>query len=92
MFEAKIVKCGVVHDSKLDTTFVAVAEYLDEGLNIKAKYDWQNLDCDGFLADLREEIAKGFDIPVYKVEIDKDSILRKMEFFSLQAMKQNALH
>jgi len=84
MLEARLTKAVVVFDNKLNTNLMAVAEYCDEALNIRVQYDWNELDHEGFLTDLRDTIAKEFDIPTYHVHVDNDKILRMMEFFNMR--------
>ncbi len=85
MLEARITKAVVAHNEKLETTLMAVAEYYGEALNIKVKYEWEHLDHDGFISDLRETIAEEFDLPVYHVDVQADKLLKKMKFFDLHS-------
>lgn len=78
MLEARITKAVVVHKG-LVPHLMGVAEYYDEMVNFTCKYDWENLDTLGFLADLREQLAKDFDLPVYRVDIREGHLLQLMK-------------
>jgi hypothetical protein len=90
MVEARINKAVVVYSNNMSTVLMATAEHGDEAMNIKVKYDWDTLDVEGFCSDLRESIAKGFECPVYHVDINKDRLLKKMELFNMNHVK--AIH
>lgn len=82
MLEAVIDKAVVVQDPRdQKTVLLGTASYGDERVNFRAKFDWQTLDKEGFLADLREKLAEDFDLPVYRVHI-AEGLLRKMDFYA----------
>lgn len=74
MVEASIVKYKVIYDKKLDPMLLAVAEYDDEAMNIKYKFDWETFHPMSFFSDLREEIAEKFDIAVKFVDVRSNEI------------------
>lgn len=79
MLEATIIKCSVLQDQKSGSTVVmGVAQYGDDMINFKAAYNWETMDKDGFIEDLREQIALGFDLPVYRVDVKARKLLDKM--------------
>lgn len=83
MLEAKISKAVVVQDQKTHgTVLMAVAEYCDDKVNIKVPYNWNTLDLEGFCEDLREKLAQDFDLPVYRVDIQKGRLLKLMEKYA----------
>lgn len=82
MLEARVTKSIVVQDEKTGgTVLMGVAEYCDEKINFKVAYDWRTLDHEGFLTDLRETLAEGFDLPVYRVQLEH-SLLTKMRQYA----------
>jgi len=79
MLEASIIKCSILQDQKTNGTVVmGVAQYGEDMINFKAAYDWETLDKDGFIEDLRQQIAEGFDLPVYRVDVRSKMLLDKM--------------
>lgn len=84
MLKARLTKAIVAYDDQMRTTLMAVAEYKDDALNIKVPYDWTVLDQDGFILDLKDQIAKDFDIAVANVEIPINKLLSKMELFNMK--------
>ena len=91
MLEATIVKAVVVQDEKtFKTKLMGVAEYFDDYINFTAEYDWETLDLEGFLSDLREKLAEGFDLPVHRVDLKDRQLLGKMEqYHKLYKEQQN---
>jgi hypothetical protein len=80
MLEAAITKAVVVQDEKDGkTTLMGVAEYFDDYVNFKVKYDWETLNMKGFLNDLREKLAQEFDLPVKCIDLRDRQLLGKME-------------
>lgn len=77
LFEAVVTKIGIVPDQG-KIYLLAVAEYADEAMNIKAAFDMRTLDHVLFLKELREKIAEGFDISPTKVVMNNDVVLGKM--------------
>ena len=84
MLKARLTKAIVAYDNKMRTTLLAVVEYEDECLNVNVPYDWTVLDQDGFILDLKDQIAKDFDIGVANVDIPETKLLQKMELFNLK--------
>lgn len=80
MLEASIIKAVVVQDEKtFKTKLMGVAQYFEDYINFQAEFDWETLDLEGFLSDLREKLAEGFDIPVNRVDLKDRQLLGKME-------------
>lgn len=77
MLEARLTKVAVMPE-KGATYLCGVAEYGSEMLNIKAKFDFNKMDHQAFLQELRERIAEEFDVPVYHVVMQNDVVLGKM--------------
>lgn len=73
---AEITKAAIIKDK--GTTLLAVAETENDAINIKVKYDFNNLDIVGFFKDLREKIAHDLEVPVSKVNIHKDLLEEKI--------------
>jgi hypothetical protein len=89
MLEATITKSVVIQDERsLMTVLMAKAEYYDHIVNIKAPYDWDTMDYDGFIEDLKDKLAKDFDLPVYRVDVREDELLAKMAFWDKQYKEQ----
>jgi hypothetical protein len=79
MLEARMSKVAILQDQKTQgTVLLAVAEYYDEMVNIKAPYDWETLDKDWFCSELKDKIAAAFDLPAYRVDIQEKRLLDKM--------------
>lgn len=80
MLEARITKAVVVQDEKTGkAVLMAVAEYYGDMVNIKAAFDWETLDQAGFIEDLKDSLAKDFDLPSYRIDVQEDKLLAKME-------------
>ena len=83
MLEANIVKSVIVQDEKDGkTVLMGVAEYYDDAINFKVKYDWESLDYEWFIKELREKIAEGFDLPLKRVDIKEAVLLQKMKQYA----------
>ena len=84
MLEATITKAVVLEDEKDGkTVLMGVAEYFGECLNFKVKYEWDTLDKDWFLKELRETIAKEFDLAVKQVDVKAASLFQKMQQYHI---------
>jgi hypothetical protein len=89
MLEAVITKSVVLQDKETGgPVLMGVAEYGSDAVNFKVKYDWETLDQEGFLLDLRDKLAMGFDLPVYRVDLREKELLDKMCRFAA-AIKVN---
>lgn len=83
MLEAQIAKTVVVQDQKTGkSVLMGVAEYYGEKVNFKVVYDWDTLDIEWFTKELKESLAKDFDIPPYRVNICERDLLQKMRQYS----------
>jgi len=83
MLEATVIKSIVVQDEKDGkTVLMGVAEYFDDAINFKIKYDWETLDYEWFVKELRDTLAKGFDIPVKRVDTKEAVLLQKMKQYA----------
>jgi hypothetical protein len=69
---------------------MGVAEFFDESVNFKVKYDWETLDRDGFVKDLRGQLAKDFDLPSYRIDVNEKKLLDKMCLYSIAMKNQRA--
>lgn len=79
MLEARVIKAAVLQDEKTGgTVLMGVAAYCDDQINFKVAYDWETLDREGFIKDLREKLAEDFDVPVYWVDVRESNLLDKM--------------
>lgn len=77
MLEARLSRMAVMPE-KGALFFCGVAEYGEEMLNVKVKFDFENMDHKLFLEELRDTIAREFQIPVYHVVMNNDVVLGKM--------------
>jgi hypothetical protein len=79
MLEAEITKAIIVQDQKgQGTILMGVAEYYGDAVNFKVAYDWETLDYDRFIDDLREKLAEDFDLPVKRIQVYPALLLEKM--------------
>lgn len=70
----------MVQDEKTSKTkLMGVAQYFEDYINFTCEFDWETLDLHGFLSDLREKLAEGFDIPANRVDLKDRQLLGKME-------------
>ena len=83
MIYAEITKAVVVQDDKGQTVLMAVAQYDREYLNMKISYDFDTLDRAAFFRDIKEQIAKDFDIAVQRVQINERKIMDRMERYNM---------
>lgn len=74
MVEAALTKAKVIHDKTFNPIFVGVAEYDDEALNIKIKFDWDSFEPEDFANGLRQQIAKDFDLETKFVDIRRKEL------------------
>lgn len=77
MIEARIEKIAIMPE-KAQTIFYGVASYGSDMMNIRVSFDFDTMDHKLFLEELRDTIAREYDIPVYHVVLDDDVILGKM--------------
>lgn len=77
MVEASIIKMAVMPEP-VGTVFYAVAEYGSDMINVRAPFEFDTMDHEEFLDELRERIAEGFDIPKYHVDLKREVIIGKM--------------
>ena len=91
MLEAVITKAVVVHEDKVGTVLYAVAEYYDDIVNVRVPYDWETLDQEAFIEDLREKLAEDFDLPVYRVDVFEEPLLRRMKDYAEKAKTHGML-
>jgi hypothetical protein len=91
MLEARITKTVVLWDEKAKgTCLMGVAEFYDDKVNFKVVYDWETLDKDGFIKDLREELARAFDMPLKTIDVREKEILKKMEIYHIWSKEQES--
>lgn len=74
MVEATLTKAKVTHDKTFNPIFVGIAEYDDEALNIKIKFDWDSFEPEDFANGLRQQIAKDFDLETKFVDIRRKEL------------------
>jgi hypothetical protein len=71
---------------------LAVAEMKDGGdtemANIQITYDWDELDQDKFVIELREKLAEDFDVAPGQVDISESHLLETMRMGFFQARMQ----
>ena len=90
MVEVHITHACVVQDEVTkDTVLMGVAERHDDVVNFKASFVWEELDKDLFIQELRETLAKEFDCPTYHVDLPREQIFKRMEYFARQVRLQN---
>lgn len=77
MIEAVISKMAI-QPEKGKTIMFAVAEYGTDMMNIRVGFDFDSMDKDLFIEELRDTIAREFGIPVYHVHLQPEVILGKM--------------
>lgn len=77
MLEAEVTAIAVVPE-KGKTVLLGRAEYYGEYVNFKAPYDWETLDIAGFLEDLREQLAKDFELPTYRIALPEKDLIERM--------------
>ena len=80
MLEAEFTRL-VVMPEKGKTVFMAVVEYYGEAVNVKVPYDWETINVEGFLSDLREKLAEDFDIETKQVAIPEKQIVEAMRYW-----------
>lgn len=74
MVEATLTKAKVVYNKTFDPTFLGVAEYDDDALNIKVKFDWETFEPEDFVDGLRQQIAEDFDLEVKFVDMRRKQL------------------
>jgi hypothetical protein len=79
----EIKKAVVVLDNKGQTYLMAVAEDQREALNIKVKYDYDQVDFRLFFSDLKEAIARDMDVRLSAVEINEKEIMETLRSFNM---------
>ncbi len=83
MLEAQIVRAEIVANRSGQTVLLAVAEYGETRVNIRVPFEFETLDRERFLEDLRETLAQDFDLPVYRVDVKGEELLEKMRMGAL---------
>lgn len=78
MLEATMTKC-VVQPVNGDTVLFAKFERFGDEVGIRAAFDWTIMDRQAFLSDLKEQVAKAFDVPVRYIDIDENRLWNRME-------------
>ena len=83
MLTGNIIKSSVLSDDKTGgTVLFGVAQYYDNMVNFKVPYDWETLDVEWFIKELKDTLARDLDIAVSHMEIDEKSLLAKMKAYS----------
>jgi hypothetical protein len=77
MIEARMDKIAIMPE-KAQTILYGVASYGSDMLNLRVPFNFDNMNHKEFLEELRDTIAREFDIPVYHVVLQEDVILGKM--------------
>lgn len=78
MLEATMTKC-VVQPVNGDTVLFAKFERFGDEVGIKVAFDWTILNRSEFLQDLKESVAKAFDVPVHYIDINETKLFERME-------------
>lgn len=83
MLEGNIVKSVILQDKNSGgTVLLGVAQYFDNQVNFKIPYDWDNLDVEWFVKELRDTLARDLDIEVKQMDIGERRLLEKMKKYS----------
>ena len=83
MLEGNIVKSVILQDQNTGgTVLLGVAKYFDNQVNFKIPYDWENLDVEWFVKELRDTLARDLDIQVKQMDIGEARLLDKMRKYS----------
>ena len=79
MLEGHITKSHILEDKKGGTVLLGVAEYYDSKVNFTVPFDWDTLDKEWFVKELRDTLACDLDITVKQMDISPDRLLAKMK-------------
>jgi hypothetical protein len=83
LLEGNIVKSVILQDQNTGgTVLLGVAQYFDNQVNFKIPYDWDNLDVEWFVKELRDTLARDLDIEVKQMDISERRLLEKMKSYS----------
>lgn len=84
MLEGKITNSIILsNDTTGETTLMGVAQYFDNKVNFKVPYDWESLDVDWFLKELRDTLARDLDITVKQMDIGEHALIHKMKQYHI---------
>ena len=80
MRTASVERAVCVQDHKPPSKMVLMGYAVsgDEVINFKVKYDFSTMDQKGFVEDLRDSLAKGFDVAPTMVDLQEGRLLRLM--------------
>jgi hypothetical protein len=77
MIEARMDKIAIMPE-QAQTILYGVVSYGSDMMNIRVPFKFDEMNHKEFLEELRDTIAKEYDIPVYHVVLDDNVILGKM--------------
>ena len=86
MLEARMTKCAVQPENG-NTVLMAKFERFGDEIGVRVAFDWTILDRRIFLEDLRNSVAREFDIPTYHVDIDENHLFKRMETWTQRLRK-----
>lgn len=82
MLEARVTK-AIIEPHNGNLYVLGVAEYYDDMVNFRIKFTMDDIvHADEFFQDIKEQLAQEFDIPSYRVDMNKDMILEKMIYWA----------
>ena len=90
MLEAEFTKIVVMPD-KGKTVLMAVVEYYGTCVNVRVPYDWETMNVEVFLNDLREKLAQDFDLGTDHIAIPEKQLIESMRYWH-HKFKEMSIH
>lgn len=85
MVEATVMKAVVMQDENTkEPVLLGVCQYQDEIVNFRVPFSSEEDEYDEVIKALRDKLAEDFDLPVYRVDVKMDLLLKRMKYYAKQ--------
>lgn len=88
MIEAGIRSIAVLQDQKtMKPVLFGVCQMGEDMVNFKVPFDQHEEDFDGVIDALRDSLAESLQIPTYRVDMNREKLLKRLQYYALELRK-----
>jgi hypothetical protein len=92
MVEATVTRAIVMQDEVTkEPVLMGVCQYQDEHINFRVPFSKEEEEYDEVIKALRDKLAEDFQLPVYRVDVKEEMLLKRMKYYAKQ-IKEMVLH
>jgi hypothetical protein len=85
MVEATVTRAVVIQDEiTKEPVLLGVCQYQTETINFRVPFSSEENEYDEVVKALRDKLAEDFQLPVYRVDVKTDLLLKRMKYYAKQ--------